>query len=168
MPVSPGRDIRLSEPNFYVRVHPNLSEDFLREALRVVRMGFGMPAFVNDQIIVPSLEKRGVAHADALNYSTMGCVEVLVPASGLPRQRQKQAQHAQGLELTLKRRGATLKAALQLKPGRGDITQLRTFDDLTAAWREQLLYYTQVHVTADNINDHALKKWRPTLFARCW
>ena len=72
-------ETRLSEPNFYVRVHPGTPQDFLEEALKVMRLGFGMPAFVNDGVIVPSLEKRGVSHADALDYSTMGCVEVLVP-----------------------------------------------------------------------------------------
>ena len=157
-------EIRLSEPNFYVRVHPNLSEDFLCEALRVVRMGFGMPAFVNDQIIVPSLEKRGVSHADALNYSTMGCVEVLVPGKwGYRANGKSKLNMLKVLELTLND-GRDPESGLQLKPGRGDITQLRSFDDLTAAWREQLLYYTQVHVTADNINDHALEEMAPNAF----
>lgn len=47
--------------------------------LRVVRQGFGMPAFNSDEIIIPSFINKGVTKEDAYNYSAIGCVEVAVP-----------------------------------------------------------------------------------------
>lgn len=45
----------------------------------MIRLGFGMPAFNNDEIIIPALIGQGVAREDAVNYSAIGCVEVGVP-----------------------------------------------------------------------------------------
>ena len=70
---------RLPQPNLTVRYHSGLSADFMRECVEVIRCGFGMPAFNNDQVIVPSLARLGVHARDALDYSAIGCVEVAVP-----------------------------------------------------------------------------------------
>ncbi|MDR1852810.1 MAG: glycyl radical protein [Propionibacteriaceae bacterium] len=70
---------RLPQPNLTVRYHHGLSDDFMRECVEVMRLGFGMPAFNSDEIIIPSLIEKGVAREDAYNYSAIGCVEVAVP-----------------------------------------------------------------------------------------
>lgn len=70
---------RLTQPNLTVRYHKNLPDDFMREAIEVMRLGFGMPAFNNDEIIIPSFIEKGVKPEDAYDYSAIGCVEVAVP-----------------------------------------------------------------------------------------
>ena len=67
---------RLPQPNLTVRYHAGLSEDFMSEAIEVVKLGFGMPAFNNDEIIIPSFVSRGVKEEDAYNYSAIGCTEI--------------------------------------------------------------------------------------------
>ena len=157
-------DIRLSEPNFYVRVHPGTPDDFLEEALKVSRMGFGMPAFVNDEVIIPSLEKRGVSHADALNYSTMGCVEVLIPGKwGYRANGKSKLNVLKLLELGLND-GRDPTTGIQLRLGEGTLSQFKVFENIINAWREQLRFYTQAHVTADNINDQVLEEMVPNAF----
>lgn len=157
-------EVRLSEPNFYIRLHPHISEAFLQASLKIVRLGFGMPAFVNDSIIVPSLEERGVTHEDALNYSTMGCLEVQVPGKwGFRANGKSKVNVLKVLELTLND-GCDPKTGVCLLKGNGDITRMESFDDLLGAWRDQISYYTQVHVTADNINDWALEEMVPNAF----
>ena len=157
-------EVRLSEPNFYIRIHENTPEEFLTEALQVVKLGFGMPAFVNDKVIVPSLVNRGVSETDALNYSTMGCLEVQVPGKwGYRANGKSKVNLLKILELVLND-GRDPKAGIQLKKGRGDIATLKTFPDLITSWREQLEYYTRIHVTADNINDKALEELVPNAF----
>lgn len=69
----------LTQPNLTVRYHKNLSDDFMKEAIEVVRCGFGMPAFNSDEVIIPSFIEKGVAKEDAYNYSAIGCVETAVP-----------------------------------------------------------------------------------------
>jgi pyruvate formate-lyase/glycerol dehydratase family glycyl radical enzyme len=157
-------DIRLSEPNFYVRTHPGTPDDFLEEALKVSRMGFGMPAFVNDEVIIPSLEKRGVSHADALSYSTMGCVEVLIPGKwGYRANGKSKLNVLKLLELALND-GRDPTTGVQLRKGEGTLSQFNNFENIIKAWREQLRFYTQTHVTADNINDQVLEEMVPNAF----
>ena len=51
-------EIHLPEPTVYIRVHENISEAFLKRAVKIVKQGVGMPAFVNDQTIIAALEKK--------------------------------------------------------------------------------------------------------------
>src|SRR5690606_2784085 len=71
--------IRFTQPNLTVRYHKGTPDAFLRAAIEVVKLGFGMPAFNNDEIIIPSFMKLGVKQEDAYNYSAIGCVETAVP-----------------------------------------------------------------------------------------
>ena len=67
----------LTQPNLTVRYHKNLPDDFMKECIEVVRCGFGMPAFNDDEVIIPSIIARGVKPEDAYNYSAIGCVETV-------------------------------------------------------------------------------------------
>ena len=157
-------NIRLPEPNFYVRVHPGTPDDFLEESLKVSRMGFGMPAFVNDEVIIPSLEKRWVSHKDALNYSTMGCVEVLIPGKwGYRANGKSKLNVLKLLELAIND-GRDPATGIQIRKGEGTLSHFNNFEKLINAWREQLRFYTRAHVTADNINDQVLEEMVPNAF----
>ena len=70
---------RLTQPNLTVRYHANLDHHFFDECIEVVKLGFGMPAFNNDEVIIPSFIHWGVKEEDAYNYSAIGCVETAVP-----------------------------------------------------------------------------------------
>jgi formate C-acetyltransferase len=70
---------RLPQPNLTVRYHKGLSDAFMAECIEVVRLGFGMPAFNSDEVIIPSFIEKGVKKEDAYDYSAIGCVEVAVP-----------------------------------------------------------------------------------------
>lgn len=157
-------DVQLSEPNLYVRCHDKTPKKFWRMALKVVKLGTGMPAFVNDKTIIPSLMNREVSLRDAFNYSTMGCLEVQVPGKwGYRANGKSKINLLKILELALND-GCDPKTGIQLCKGRGDLTELETFDELLVAWRQQLAYYTQVHVTADNLIDMVLEELVPNAF----
>jgi formate C-acetyltransferase len=51
----------------------------MKQALEVVSIGTGIPAFVNDNVCIPSLILRGISEQDAIEYCTMGCLEIEVP-----------------------------------------------------------------------------------------
>ena len=70
---------RLPQPNLTVRYHRRLDDSFMEECTGLVRLGFGMPAFNSDEIIIPSFIEKGVSVEDAYDYSAIGCVEVAVP-----------------------------------------------------------------------------------------
>ncbi len=69
----------LTQPNLTVRYHSGLTNEFMKECIEVVRCGFGMPAFNDDEVIIPSFIEKGVKPEDAYNYSAIGCVETAVP-----------------------------------------------------------------------------------------
>ncbi|MDR2759440.1 MAG: formate C-acetyltransferase/glycerol dehydratase family glycyl radical enzyme, partial [Spirochaetaceae bacterium] len=56
---------RLPQPNLTVRYHKGLDNRFMAECIEVVRLGFGMPAFNSDEVIIPSFIKKGVKPEDA-------------------------------------------------------------------------------------------------------
>ncbi len=51
---SVGR-MKLTQPNLSVRFHKNINPEFLNQCVDVIGKGFGMPAFNNDEIVIPSL-----------------------------------------------------------------------------------------------------------------
>ncbi|MBW1225635.1 pyruvate formate lyase family protein, partial [Escherichia coli] len=44
----------------------------------VIRCGFGMPAFNNDEIVIPEFIKLGIEPQDAYDYAAIGCIETAV------------------------------------------------------------------------------------------
>lgn len=72
------KNIKTSQPNFSIRVHKNIKEDFLIRICEAVRDGTSI-AFFNDEIIIPSMINRGIPIDDARDYAIVGCVEPAVP-----------------------------------------------------------------------------------------
>jgi len=157
-------EIKLSEPNFYVRYHHNCPEELLVKCAEIIRMGFGMPALVNDEVIVPSLMNRGVSLEDALNYATMGCLEVSVPGKWGYRANGKiKFNLLKVFELALNG-GKDPVTGIGLCPGSADLENFKSFDEVMDAWKTQLKYYTKLQVIADNINSIALEEMTPDVF----
>ncbi|WP_319950248.1 pyruvate formate lyase family protein, partial [Klebsiella pneumoniae] len=61
-----------------VRYHAGMSNDFLDACVQVIRCGFGMPAFNNDEIVIPEFIKLGIEPQDAYDYAAIGCIETAV------------------------------------------------------------------------------------------
>lgn len=157
-------ELKPSEPNFYVRYHDNCSEDFLIKCCEVIKMGFGMPALVNDKVIVLSLMNRGVKLEDALNYATMGCLEVSVPGKwGYRANGKSKFNLLKVLELSLNN-GVDPATGIQGCSGNGTLATFSSFDEVMQAWKTQLEYYTKIHVIADNINSLAMEELAPDIF----
>ena len=157
-------DIRLSEPNFYIRVHENMDGEFLRRAAEVVRMGFGMPAFVNDKVVIPSLMNRGVALDDAMNYATMGCLEVNVPGKwGYRANGKSKFNLLKILELALN--GGQDPVTRKTLNGREKkLGCFKSFEEVMCAWKEYIRYCTRLHIIADNTNSLATEQLTPDVF----
>lgn len=45
------------------------------KAAEVTRTGVGLPAYYNDEVIIPALISRGLTMEDARDYNIIGCVE---------------------------------------------------------------------------------------------
>ena len=61
-----------------MRYHAGMSNDFLDACVQVIRCGFGMPAFNNDEIVIPEFIKLGIEPQDAYDYAAIGCIKTAV------------------------------------------------------------------------------------------
>lgn len=156
-------EIRLSEPNFYIRYHENIPRDFMEHVMAVIRCGFGMPAIVNDRVVVLSLVNRGVTLEDALNYCTMGCLEVQVPGKWGYRENGKSKFNlTKILEMALNDGEDPITGITNCK-GIGRLEDFTTFEQVMEAWNRQLEYYMALQVKADNVNDFVNEKLVPDI-----
>ncbi|MGQ7174440.1 pyruvate formate lyase family protein, partial [Escherichia sp. R-CC3] len=48
--------------------------DTTNRCVQVIRCGFGMPAFNNDEIVIPEFIKLGIEPQDAYDYAAIGCI----------------------------------------------------------------------------------------------
>lgn len=67
--------LRLQAPWITTRHHLNQPYEWWVKCTKVAKMGFGLPSFFNDEVIIPSMVNRGRTIEDARDYNALGCVE---------------------------------------------------------------------------------------------
>jgi formate C-acetyltransferase len=159
------RAIRLPQPNVSARIHANTSDRFLLECAQTIKLGFGMPAMKNDEIIIPALLEKGVTPADAYNYAIVGCIETAAPGKwGYRVTGMAFLNVLKVLELTLNN-GVDPKTGICLQPGRGNLTAFKSFEALYAAFYEQYMACARTSFHLDAVADLCLEELVPDAFA---
>ncbi len=159
---SVGR-MRLTQPNLSVRFHKNINPEFLRRCIDVIGKGFGMPAFNNDEIVIPSLLKLGVAHDDAFNYSAIGCIEIAVPGKWGYRCTGMSFLNFMRVFLAAMNNGVDTMSGRTFCSGTGNFEEFTCFDDMMKAWKHQIKFYTKAAVEIDAAADIALEELVPDI-----
>lgn len=158
------RETRLTQPNVSARYHSGTPDRFLLECARTIKLGFGMPAMKNDEVIIPALLEKGVVSEDAYNYAIVGCVEAAVPGKwGYRNTGMAFINLLKVFEMTYND-GMDPMTGKRLCPGRGTLEQFKSFDDLYAAFLDQMAYYTRAHVSFDAVGDLVLEEMVPDAF----
>ena len=145
-------DVQLPQPNLSVRLHRNTPDDLLAAVTHVISLGTGMPQIFNDEIIIPGQERRGVAHADAIDYAAVGCVELSIPGKALGWSDSAMFNLVRILELTL-HGGAVPETGKRIGPQTAPLEELRSFAELEAVFETQLRHYIALMVKGANIVD---------------
>jgi formate C-acetyltransferase len=156
-------DMKLTQPNLSVRYHKGMSDEFLKAAIEVIRKGFGMPAFNNDEVVVPGMLKLGVSLEDARDYSAIGCIEVAVPGKWGYRTTGMSFLNLMRVFLAAINDGKDTKTGQTFHGGTGSLESFKSFDGLMAAWKDQLAYYAKVSVGIDAAIDIALEELVPDI-----
>lgn len=154
---------RLTQPNLSVRFHKNMSDDFLMECVKVIEMGFGMPAFNNDEIVIPELMKLGVEKEDAYNYSAIGCIEVAVPGKWGYRCTGMSFLNFGRVLLAALNDGLDAKSGKTFHPGKGKLVDLESFEQVMEAWKEQVKFYAYATIAIDAAVDTTLEENVPDI-----
>ena len=153
--------VKLPAPSFSIRVHQNTPDEFLYRSCELTRLGFGVPAMYNDEVIIPALCNRGVSLADARNYCIIGCVEPQCPHKTEGWHDAAFFNIAKVLEITLNNGKAGDK---QLGPVTGDITSFTNLEQLLEAYKKQMEYFVYHLAEADNCVDYAHAERAPLPF----
>ena len=154
---------RLPQPNLTVRYHAGLSDAFMSEAIEVVRLGFGMPAFNSDEIIIPSFIARGVSEEDAYNYSAIGCVETAVPGKWGYRCTGMSFLNFPKSLLIAMNDGVDPKSGIQLVKGVGHFRDMTSFADVEHAWDVIIRDFTRHSAIIENACDMVLEEDVPDI-----
>ncbi|HHW3305456.1 TPA: glycyl radical protein [Streptococcus agalactiae] len=153
----------LPQPNLTVRYHANLDKSFMNEAIEVMKLGFGMPAFNNDEIIIPSFIKKGVSEEDAYDYSAIGCVETAVPGKWGYRCTGMSYINFPKVLLITMNDGIDPASGKRFAPSYGHFTQMTSYKELKEAWDKTLRYLTRMSVIVENAIDISLEREVPDI-----
>lgn len=154
---------RLPQPNLTVRYHSGLPDDFMNEAIEVVKLGFGMPAFNNDEIIIPSFLDLGVKEEDAYNYSAIGCVETAVPGKWGYRCTGMSFLNFPKSLLIAMNNGIDPKSGIKLVDGVGHFRDMKSYDELKHAWDVIIRDFTRHSAIIENVCDVVLEENVPDI-----
>lgn len=154
---------RLTQPNLTVRYHKNLNPAFFDECIEVMKLGFGMPALNNDEIIIPSFMNWGVKKEDALNYSAIGCVETAVPGKWGYRCTGMSYVNFPRLLLCVMNNGVDLTTGKRFVKGYGYFKDMHSYEELMEAWEKSLREFTRYSVIVENAIDKASERDVPDI-----
>lgn len=154
---------KLTQPNLSVRFHKNLSQDFMQECMKVIEKGFGMPAFNNDEIVIPQLLKLGVEKEDAYNYSAIGCIEIAVPGKWGYRCTGMSFLNFMRVFMAAINDGVDNMSGKVFHKGKGTLNDFKSFEELMEAWKDQVQYYAKATVAIDTAVDTALEENVPDI-----
>lgn len=149
---------RLTQPNLTVRYHANINKQFLDECVEVMKLGFGMPALNNDEVIIPSFIAWGVKEEDAYNYSAIGCVETAVPGKWGYRCTGMSYINFPRVLLCAMNNGVDLTSQKRFTKGYGYFTEMQSYEELLAAWDKTVREMTRYSVIVENAIDKASER----------
>ncbi len=156
-------NLGLPQPNLSVRLNKNTSEELLKESIKVVSKGSGMPQFFNDEAIVEPLIRLGISKEDALDYAVVGCVELTTQGNNLGWSDSAMFNFNKALELTLNN-GVCLLSNKQIGLNLGNLKDFNSYSELEEAFGKQINYFIERMIKACEVVEKAHKEILPTPF----
>ncbi len=156
--------VRLPQPSLSIRVWNCTPHALLIKAASVTREGLGVPAFYNDEVIIPSMMSRGYTLEDARGYCIIGCVEPCAchktdgwhDAAFFNMVRPLELVFSQGMD----------KGTLIGLPTK-DVCEMTSFEEFYEAYKAQEAHMIEMMVQADNAVDAAHAARCPLPFESC-
>lgn len=155
--------VGLTQPSISIRWHYGCPEDFLDHAVMVSSYGSGMPAFFNDEVLIPNMLQNGYPLEDARNYAIVGCTEPTVPGISEPWLTGGFISLPKILELTIYN-GFDPVLKKQGPIQTGDVEKFVTFEQFQSAYFEQLNFYLRQSIICNNVLDGLHGELAPTPF----
>lgn len=164
MCIQASMHVQLPQPSLSVRVWNGTPHEFLIKAAELTRTGIGLPAYYNDEVIIPALQNRGLSLEDAREYNIIGCVEPQKAGKTDGWHDAAFFNMCRPLELVFS--NGMDKGELVGIPT-GDVTEMTTFEEFYDAYKKQMDYFISLLVNADNAIDVAHAERCPLPFLSC-
>ena len=164
MCIQASMHVHLPAPSLSVRVWNGSPHEFLIKAAELTRTGIGLPAYYNDEVIIPALQNRGLSLEDAREYNIIGCVEPQKAGKTEGWHDAAFFNMCRPLELVFS--NGMDKGEMVGIPT-GDVTEMKTFDEFYDAYKKQMEYCISLLVNADNAIDVAHAERCPLPFLSC-
>ena len=164
MCIQASMHVHLPAPSLSVRVWNGSPHEFLIKAAELTRTGIGLPAYYNDEVIIPALQNRGLSLEDAREYNIIGCVEPQKAGKTEGWHDAAFFNMCRPLELVFS--NGMDKGEMVGIPT-GDVTQMKTFDEFFDAYKKQMEYCISLLVNADNAFDVDHAERCPLPFLSC-
>lgn len=164
MCIEASMHVMLPQPSLSVRVWNKTPHEFLIKAAELTRTGIGLPAYYNDEVIIPSLINRGLTLSDAREYNIIGCVEPQKAGKTEGWHDAAFFNMCRPLELTF---SSGMDEGVMVGIPTGDVTKMSTFDEFYDAYKKQMEYLIGLLVNADNAIDVAHARRCPLPFLSC-
>jgi trans-4-hydroxy-L-proline dehydratase len=140
---------RLPQPGLSAQVSARTSSRFLLRCCELLRLGLGMPAMFNSDVLVLGMVNRGKTLEDARASSLNGCVACF--CDGKDRMASSGYFNlAKCLELALND-GRDRLTGERLGPSTGDPRSFASFDEVLLAFHAQVAHFVDEKVRYDNI-----------------
>ncbi len=152
MCIEATRHVLLPQPSFSVRVWNGTPHEFMIKAGELTRTGVGLPAYYNDEVIIPALISRGLTMEDARDYNIIGCVEPQKSGKTDGWHDAAFFNMCRPLELVFSN---GIDKGEQISVQTGDVTKMETFDEFYDAYKAQMNYMIDLMVNSNNAIDVA-------------
>lgn len=153
--------VMLPQPSLSIRVWNGTPHDLMLKAAEVTRTGVGLPAYYNDEVIIPSLMSRGLTLEDARTYNIIGCVEPQKAGKTDGWHDAAFFNMCRPLELVFSN---GVDNGVQIGPRTGELSSFTTFEKFYDAYKAQMNFWIEALVNADNAIDMAHKERVPLPF----
>ena len=164
MCIQASMHVHLPAPSLSVRVWNGTPHEFMIKAAELTRTGIGLPAYYNDEVIIPSLVSRGLTLEDAREYNIIGCVEPQKAGKTEGWHDAAFFNMCRPLELVFSN---GVDKGEQISIQTGAVENMTTFEEFYTAYKEQMKYNIGLMVNADNAIDVAHAERCPLPYLSC-
>lgn len=155
-------EMRLLQPSSMVQISKKNPDRMIKRALKIIKTGYGQPSLFNTDSIVQEMLRHGKSIIDARNGGASGCVEtgafgkesyILTGYFNIPKM----------LELALNN-GLDPLTGEQLGPQTGKPEEFKSFEDVYAAFENQLNYFVNIKIKGNIVIERLWAKYLPAPF----
>jgi formate C-acetyltransferase len=155
-------EMHLLQPSSNMQLSRKNPDAFLKRGLEIVREGWGQPSIFNADMVVEELLRQGKLIEEARCGGISGCVEtgafgkeayILTGYFNLPKV----------LEITLNN-GVDPRTGKKIGKETGDARAFNSYEQLFAAFRDQLHYFVDIKVRGNNVIERLYADYMPAPF----